>query len=115
MQEYQIKRGFKTGLMQRMTDGLEKYFEEKPEEKNGHYIISFGSFKNLDASLNEKGNLLIIDTESDSEIYDKYPEDEADKIVMDTNSRYRKYLEYVTGYNTKERKKKAADKVKNNK
>ena len=63
--------------------------------------------------LNEKGNLLCVDTQSRSDLYDSFSEDEADKIVLDTNRKFRDYLEYVTGYNTKERKKKATEAVKN--
>lgn len=113
MQEYSIKRGFKDGLEERLKDGLEKYFDKKGEESNGHYAIEFGSFSRLEAWINEKGNQLNIDTESRTDLYDAYPEDEADGIVLDTNRRFRDYLEYVTGYNTKERKKKATEAVKN--
>jgi len=112
MQEYSIKKGFKEGLEERIEDGLKKIFETEAEKKNGHYQIEYGSFKCLEAWTNEKGNMLIIDTFSNISIYDNYSEEEADKIVLDTNSRFRKYLEYVTGYNTKERKKKASAAVK---
>ena len=112
MQEYSIKKGFKEGLEERINDGLKNCFEIEAEVQNGHYKIEFGSFKCLEAWINEKGNMLVIDTLSNSSIYDKYSEEEADKIVLDTNSRFRKYLEYVTGYNTKERKKKASAAVK---
>ncbi|MBN2733968.1 MAG: DUF5611 family protein [Methanomicrobiaceae archaeon] len=114
MQEYSIKRGFKEGLEERIKAGLKECFEIEAEGKNGHYMIEYGSFKRLEAWINEKGNMLVIDTASNSSIYDKYPEEEADKIVLDTNSRFRKYLEYVTGYSTKERKKKASEAVKKN-
>lgn len=112
MQEYSIKKGFKEGLDDRIKDGLVKFFEVKPEEKNGHYKIKYGSFTMLEAWINEKGNMVAIDTVSDAALYEKHSEKEADDIVLDTNSRFRKYLEFVTGYNTKERKKKAAEAVK---
>lgn len=113
MQEYSIKRGFKDGLEERLKDGLEKYFDAVGKEKEHHYTIEFGSFSHLEAWINEKGNSLYVDTESRADLYDAFPEDEADKIVLDTNRRFREYLEYVTGYNTKERKKKATEAVKN--
>ena len=97
MQEYSIKRGFKDGLYERLKDGLVKNFDIEPEENQGHCKISYGSFNILEAWLNDKENLLIVDTVSNVEIYDKYSEEEADKIVLDTNKRFRKYLEYVTG------------------
>jgi len=113
MQEYSIKRGFKDGLEERLKDGLEKYFDSVGNQKDGHYKIEFGSFSCLEAWVNEKGNMLCVDTESRADLYDAFAEDEADKIVLDTNKRFREYLEYVTGYNTKERKKKATEAVKN--
>ena len=112
MQEYSIKRGFKEGLEERIRDGLEKYFDKTGKEDNGHYIVEFGSFSRLEAWINDKGNLLNVDTESRVDLYDAFSEEEADKIVLDTNRRFRDYLEYVTGYNTKERKKKATEAVK---
>jgi hypothetical protein len=113
MQEYSIKRGFKEGLEDRLKDGLEKYFDTTGKEKDGHWMIEFGSFSCLEAWINEKGNLFCVDTESRADLYEAFPEDEADKMVLDTNKRFREYLEYVTGYNTKERKKKATEAVKN--
>lgn len=113
MQEYSIKRGFKDGLEERMKDGLEKFFDVKGDEGGKHFSIEFGTFSCLEVWVNEKGNLLCVDTKSRVDLYDALPEDEADKLVLETNRRFRDYLEYVTGYNTKERKKKAAEAVKN--
>jgi len=105
MTEYQIKRGFKTGLSERMTDGLEKYFEVTGDEEGGHYSISYGSFARLEVYTGEKENTLICESESDMGIFDRMEEGVANAMVLDTNKRFRQYLEYVTGYNTKERKK----------
>ena len=102
MTEYQIKRGYKTGLSERMTDGLEKYFGVAAEEADGRYSISYGSFKRLEVSTGDKEKILICESESDMGIFDRMTEDEANGIVLDTNKRFRQYLEYVTGFNTKE-------------
>ena len=99
MQEYSIKRGFKDGLADRAKDGLVKYFDTEPEVKGGHFSISFGSFTLLEAWINDKGNMFVVDTVSDAKLYETHSEEEADKIVLDTNKRFRGYLEYVTGYN----------------
>ncbi|MBT8507162.1 hypothetical protein AZH53_01785 [Methanomicrobiaceae archaeon CYW5] len=107
MTEYQIKRGFKTGLSERMTDGLEKYFGVTADETDGRYSISYGSFLRLEVYTGEKEKTLICESESDMGIFDRMPEDEANAVVLDTNKRFRQYLEYVTGFNTKERKKNA--------
>ena len=107
MTEYQIKRGFKTGLSERMIDGLEKFFEVAADEADGHHSIAYGSFARLEVYTGEKEKTLICESESDMGIFDRMPEEEANAIVLDTNKRFRQYLEYVTGYNTKERKKNA--------
>ena len=58
-----------------------------------------GALKVLDASLGADGKSVIIRTESDLTV--------SDETILDTNRRFRKYLDAVTGYTTKERVKKA--------
>jgi hypothetical protein len=99
MQEYPIKRGFTKGFDVRMAEGLESYFETRPEESEGHYRISYGALKRLEVFTGEKGKTLVVDTESDRSIED-------DEVIIDTNRRFRDYLQYVTGYTAKERAKK---------
>ena len=48
--------------------------------------------------MGEGGKTVIIRTESDKEA--------SDEVILDTNRRFRKYLDFVTGYSTKERVKK---------
>lgn len=110
MQEYPIKRGFTKGMEERMIEGLETYFGVRPEEKDGHYFISSGSFSRLETYVSDKK--LVVDTVSDSDLYAKMEEAEADEVVLKTNKQFRAYLEFVTGYNTKERKKKAEQEAK---
>ena len=106
MQEYPIKRGFTKGFEERMVDGLEKHFGVKPSESNGHYSLSYGSFTNLEVFPGENGKKLAVESSSDITLFDKHTEEEANKIVIDTTKCYNNYLEYVTGYNSKERSKK---------
>ena len=113
MTEYQIKRGFKTGLSERMKDGLEKYFEVTAHDNDGRYSISYGSFARLEVYTGENEKTLVCESESDMGIFDRMPEEAANAMVLDTNKRFRQYLEYVTGYNTKERKKIAEKAAKN--
>lgn len=98
MQEYQIKRGFKKGLDERMVASLSEFFGVEPEEQDGRYTISYGALKMLAVSLGPKGSTVIVDTESDLAA--------DDETILDTNRRFRKYLDAVTGYNSKERAKK---------
>jgi hypothetical protein len=99
MQEYPIKRGFTKGFDVRMVEGLETYFAASPEESDGHYRISYGALRRLEVYTGEKGNTLVVDTESDRSIED-------DEVILDTNRRFRDYLQHVTGYTAKERAKK---------
>lgn len=99
MQEYPIKRGFTKGFEVRMVDGLETYFETQPEKSGDRYRISYGALTRLEVSTGEKGKTLVVDTESDRSVED-------DEVILDTNRRFRDYLQYVTGYTAKERAKK---------
>jgi hypothetical protein len=100
MQEYPIKRGYKEGFEERIVEGLEKYFGTAPAETDGHYIISYGVLKRLEVYTGEGGKTFVVDTESEMTVDD-------DAIILDTNRRFRQYLEYVTGFSAKERAKKA--------
>lgn len=82
-----------------MVEQLKECFGTEPKHKEGHYQISYGALKVLDASLGADGKSIIIRTESDLKV--------TDETILDTNRRFRKYLDAVTGYNTKERVKKA--------
>ncbi len=107
MQEYPIKRGYTKDFETRMVDGLTEFFGETAEENKEHYLISYGSFRRFEVYTGEKGKTLIVDSDSDMSIFDRFSEEKANEIVLDTNRRFRQYLEHVTGYTTKERKKNA--------
>jgi hypothetical protein len=99
MQEYPIKRGYTKEFKKRMVDGIEKYFEIKPDESEGHYHIKYGALKRLEVFVGESGKTFVVDTISDLNIDD-------DEVILDTNRRFRDYLKYVTGFSAKERAKK---------
>lgn len=102
MQEYSIKRGTdkKTGktLEERIVSGLEEQFGIKPEKKGEYYFISYGALVRLQIGLGSAGKTLLIESESDKNA--------DDETILDTNKRFRKYLDYVTGFTSKERSKK---------
>lgn len=102
MQEYPIKRGYTKDFEKKMVEGLEKYFNCEPQESEGHYRIQFGALKRLEVSAGKNGKTMVVDTESDRTI-------ENDEVILDTNRRFRQYLQYVTGYSAKERAKKMKD------
>jgi hypothetical protein len=100
MQEYPVKRGLTKDLKERIFAEIKNNFGSEPKDAgNGHYRISYGALKILDVSCGKDGKSVIIDTESNREA--------TDDVIIDTNKRFRKYLDAVTGFSTKERVKRA--------
>ncbi len=100
MQEYQIKRGYKKTFIESMVQGLRDQFETEPTiSTDNHYVISYGALLRLEVWVGEGGKTLIVDTEVDK--------NSDDETILDTNRRFRRYLQQVTGYTAKERSKKA--------
>jgi hypothetical protein len=99
MQEYPIKRGLTKDLDARIAVELKNYFGVEPEKTAQGYRIKFGALKRLDVTVGTDGKSVIIDTESDLSA--------SDDVILDTNKRFRKYLDAITGFSTKERVKRA--------
>ncbi len=99
MQEYPVKRGLTKDLEGRMVQALKECFETEPVKSGNHYQISYGALKLLEVTMGGGGKTLVIRTESDRSA--------TDAIILDTNKRFRKYLDIVTGYPTKERVKRS--------
>ena len=99
MQEYPIKRGLTKDLDQRIVVELKNCFGIEPEKTAKGYRIKSGALKRLDVSVGKDGKSVIIDTESDLNA--------SDEVIIDTNKRFRKYLDVITGFSTKERVKRA--------
>ena len=103
MQEYPIKRGLTKDLTERMVTGLKTCFGVEPVKTADAYRISFGALKKLDVKAGAGNKTVIIDTESDMNV--------SDDVILDTNKRFRRYLDLVTGFSTKERVKRAKGEV----
>jgi hypothetical protein len=99
MQEYPVKRGFTKDLNTRIVEALKECFGIEPEKSGDHFRIRYGALQLLDVAAGSGGKTLIISTESNK--------DADDAAIMDTNRRFRKYLEMVTGFSSKERVKRA--------
>ncbi|WP_292517303.1 DUF5611 family protein [Methanoculleus sp.] len=105
MQEYQIKRGYTKQLAESMVQGLRDQFGAEPEaSEDGHYAVTYGALRRLEVWCGAGGKTLIVDTEANK--------DADDETIIDTNRRFRNYLQQVTGYTAKERAKKAQQAVK---
>jgi len=99
MQEYPIKRGLTKDLTERMESELKNCFGVEPVNTAGTFRIRYGALKRLDVKAGAGNKTVIIDTESDMSV--------SDEMILDTNKRFRKYLDVVTGFSTKERVKRA--------
>ncbi|HJJ46969.1 MAG TPA: DUF5611 family protein, partial [Methanocorpusculum sp.] len=102
MQEYKIKRGNTKDLEYRINAGFSDIFNLKPDVTNGHYTISYGSMKLLEVWLGEGNKKVIVNTETDEKIL-SFPDEVADPIILDTNTKFRQFLNLVTGFTVKER------------
>ena len=95
MQEYPIKRGLTKDIDARIVTELKNCFGVDPEKTTKGYRIKSGALKRLDVSVGTGEKSVIIDTESDISA--------SDEVILDTNKRFRKYLDAITGFSTKER------------
>ncbi len=95
MQEYRVKRDHIKDLSLNMGKELQDIFGVAPRVSEGVYEISFGALKRLRVSAGKSGKTILVETESDSAA--------SDEAILETNRRFRKYLERVTGYTAKER------------
>ena len=80
---------------------LENNFPASISEEDGKFTLIYGAFKKLTIGIANKK--LVVDSESNK--------DAKDQIIMDTNKRYRDFLEQATGYTAKERLKMAKKEV----
>jgi len=99
MQEYPIKRGLTKDLEARTVAELKNWFGVEPEKTGNSYRIRYGALKRLEATCGAGGKTIVLDTESDTAA--------SDEVIIDTNKRFRKFLDAVTGFSTKERVKRA--------
>ena len=86
--------------------GFADIFQTEPEVREGHYSISYGSMKLLEVWAGEKNKTVFVDTVTDEAVL-AMPDEEADGIILDTNKKFRQYLDLVTCFTTKERVKRA--------
>jgi len=95
MQEYPIKRGLTKDVDARIVAELKNCFGVDPEKTAKGYRIKSGALKRLDVFVGTGEKSVIIDTESDISA--------SDEVILDTNRKFRTYLDAITGFSTKER------------
>lgn len=86
-----------------MVTALSDIFGVGAREVEGKFEISFGALERLTVWACGEGNRLCVDSVSRT--------DAPDAVILDTNRRFREYLQRVTGYTAQERVKMAKKKV----
>ena len=97
MQEYKLKRG-STPDIERIRSLLTECFGTEIKEKDGTLTTSYGVLKEIKVCITNKK--LCVDTVSDNA-------NASDEVVLDTNKRFRNFLDKGTGYTSKDRIKNA--------
>ncbi len=77
---------------------MEEIFQVAPQENGGKLVLSYGAIKELKAWVEDKK--LFVETQSDRDMKDE-------QVILDTNKRFRDFLEEATGFTAKERLKQA--------
>lgn len=90
--DYSFKRGFKPDL-QRIRKALLEEFPCDIKQEEGKLLLSYGALKSISVWID--GKKLNVVTESAS--------DASDDVAIDTNKRFRNFLEKATGYTAKQR------------
>ncbi len=98
--EYSFKRGFKPEL-DRIKTALEEEFPTEIREEGERLLLSYGALKSIEVSI--AGKKLMVNTESSDEV--------GDDMILDTNKRFRNFLEKATGYTAKQRLQQAKKEV----
>jgi hypothetical protein len=103
MQEFLVKKTHVGTFRKEMVTALIELFGINPQEKEGRFEVSFGALERLSVWVCGGGKTLCVESVSRS--------DAPDAMILDTNRRFREYLERVTGYTARERVKMAKKKV----
>jgi hypothetical protein len=90
--DYAFKRGFKPDL-ERIQKLLEEHFLAEVRSDEGRLCLNYGALKKIVVWVENKR--LNVITESDPAA--------PDEVILDTNKRYRDFLEEATGYTAKQR------------
>ena len=98
--EYSLKRGFRPDL-ERIKGVLETEFLTEARQEGEKLTLSYGALKSIEVWI--EGKKLAVVTESEPGVNDG--------LVLETNKRFRNFLESATGYTAKQRLKMAKKEV----
>ena len=104
MEEFEVKRGYTKDLPTRIPIELRRCFGCEPEPVGDGYAIACGAIRRLVSSPGPAGKTIQIEIETETEIDD-------DAVILDTIRKRNAFLEAATGFNSKERVKRAKKKT----
>ena len=87
--------------MDRIKEVLQDSFQVPVTEEDGKLIVSYGALQRVEASIVDKK--LCVDTTPNPNV--------PDEKILETNKRFRKFLDDATGYTAKQRVSKAKKEV----
>lgn len=90
--DYPFKRGFKPDV-ERIRKALEEEFLTEIHEENGKLSLSYGAMKTINVWIENKRLNVVTESAQGS----------SDSAILDTNRRFRDFLEKATGYTAKQR------------
>ncbi|MFB3766513.1 MAG: DUF5611 family protein [Methanotrichaceae archaeon] len=90
--DYPFKRGFKPDI-ERIRKALEEEFPTEIREEEGKLTLSYGAMKSIAVWIDNKRLNVVTESVQGS----------ADNVILDTNKRFRDFLEKATGYTAKQR------------
>ncbi len=93
MRKYRFKRGYRPSP-ERLEESLRSFFGSF-ERRGEVYVTSYGAMKEMRAWFD--GKLLCVETETDPDV--------STDVAADTVRKFNKFLEHLTGYTAKERRK----------
>lgn len=100
IQQYKLKRGYKPEI-ERIKEVIEAKFPVQSTQTDGKLVFSYGAIKHFEAWIADKK--LCLETVPNKEA--------SDEEVLDTNKRFRQFLDEATGYTSKQRVKSAKQEV----
>ena len=101
IQEYAFKRGFKKEAHKHIVEALKACFGADVNVRDEEYVLSYGALRKMTIHVSDT---LLVETESRKDV--------PDALMIDTNARFRCFLEKATGYTAKQRAKKAQEAAK---
>jgi hypothetical protein len=87
--------------MDRIKEVLQDSFQVPVNEEGGKLIVSYGALQRVEASIVDKK--LLVDTTPNPNV--------PDEEILETNKRFRKFLDDATGYTAKQRVSKSKKEV----